>query len=113
MQEKLLSLTIPGGNGSTEVVAPRNIPSGVDAPENILQTSLDLLTIIGVIAALIFLIYGGLLWVTSSGDKAKVDRARQTIMYSIIGLVVMILAFVIVQTIGYFLGSSFLSNLGR
>lgn len=113
MQEKLLSLTIPGGNGSTEVLAPENIPSGVDAPENILQTSLDLLTIIGVIAALIFLLYGGLLWVTSSGDKAKVDRARQTIMYSIIGLVVMILAFVIVQTIGYFLGSSFLSSLGR
>ncbi len=107
---KKLALSIPGFR---EIETPENIPSGVDAPENILQTSLDLLTIIGVIAALIFLLYGGLLWVTSSGDKAKVDRARQTIIYSIIGLVVMILAFVIVQTIGYFIGSSFLSNIGR
>lgn len=102
---KKLSLTIPGGNGSVEVQAPENIPSGAGSAENVIQASLNLLVLVGIIAALIFLIYGGILWVTSSGDKSKVERARHAIMYSIIGLIVIILAWTIVGAIGVMLGS--------
>lgn len=100
-----LALTIPGGDGPVEVVAPENIPSGVGSAENVIQASLNLLVLVGIIAALIFLIYGGVLWVTSSGDKAKLDRARHAITYSIIGLIVIILAWTIVGAIGILLGS--------
>src|SRR5258708_29884006 len=33
--------------------------------------------IIAVLIALFFLIYGGIRWITSGGDKTKVDSARQ------------------------------------
>jgi len=107
---KYLSLNIPGFG---QVEAPPNVPSGVNAPSNIIQASLNLLTIFGAIVTLIFIIYGGILWVTSQGDKQRLDKARRTITFSIIGLIIMVLAFVIVQIIGYFLGVPFLENFGK
>lgn len=109
---KEFALTIPGGDGPVEIVAPENIPSGVDAPSNVIQVAFSLLFIVGIIAAVIFAIYAGVLWATSSGDKTKIDRARRTLLFSIIGVIVMTLAFVIVQTIGTILGSEYLSNFG-
>ncbi len=107
---KYLSLNIPGFG---QVEAPPNVPSGVNAPSNIITASLNLLTIAGIIATLIFIIYGGLLWVTSQGDKQRLDKARRTITFSIVGLIIMILAFVIVQTIGGILGVDWLSTIGK
>lgn len=105
-----LSLRIPGFG---EVQAPENIPSGINAPQNIIQTFISLFLVAGVIAALIFTLYGGVLWATSQGDKQKLDHARRTIIFSIVGLIIMFLAFFIVQAVGTLLGSEFLSNLGK
>ncbi len=107
---KLLSLKTPGYDGITP---PPNIPGGPDAPSNIIKTFIEIFLVTGVVFAVIFALYGGVLWITSAGDKGKVDRARRTIVFSVIGLIVMILAFTIVQTIGYLLGSQYLSNLGK
>lgn len=62
------------------------------------------------IIALFFLIYGGLRWVTSGGDKAKVDEARKTVIAAIIGLVIAFLSFFILSVVLGFFGLS-LSNL--
>lgn len=107
---KLIALRIPGFG---EVSAPPNIPSGVNAPANTINAFISLLTIAVIVAAVIFTAYGGILWVTSQGDKQKIDRARRTITYSIIGLIIMLLAFFIVQAVGFLLGSSYLSNFGK
>jgi len=53
-------------------------------------------TFIG-IAAVIFMIIGGLSYITSQGDKTKVENAKNTIMYSVIGVVVAIASYAIVQ----------------
>jgi hypothetical protein len=68
-----------------------------------------LLIIIAVIA-LFFLIYGGLRWVTSGGDKGKVDEARKTVIAAIVGLVIAFLSFFILSVVLGFFGLS-LSNL--
>jgi hypothetical protein len=67
------------------------------------------LIIIAVIA-LFFLIYGGLRWVTSGGDKGKVDEARKTVIAAIVGLVIAFLSFFILSVVLGFFGLS-LSNL--
>lgn len=56
----------------------------------------------GVIAALglvavIVIIIGGVNYMTSSGDAGKVKKAKDTILYGVIGLVVCVLAFAIVN----------------
>ena len=43
------------------------------------------------------LIYGGLRYVISGGDSKKVTDAKNTIMYAIIGLIIAILAYAIVN----------------
>jgi len=42
-----------------------------------------------------FIVYGGILYITSSGDPQKTQRAKQTILYSIIGLAIVALAEII------------------
>ncbi|HVE80550.1 MAG TPA: pilin [Candidatus Dormibacteraeota bacterium] len=54
-----------------------------------------LIFLIGAIAV-IMLILGGLQYVISNGDPKKVESAKNTILYAIIGIVVAILAFAIV-----------------
>ncbi|MDR2063573.1 MAG: pilin [Candidatus Nomurabacteria bacterium] len=54
------------------------------------------LIVIGLISVA-FLIYGGVQYTTSAGQAEKVKNAKNTIMYAIIGLVVAILAFAIVN----------------
>ncbi len=55
-----------------------------------------LLFIVGAVAV-IMIILGGLRYVTSNGDQAQVKAAKETILYSVVGLIVAIMAFAIVQ----------------
>lgn len=66
--------------------------------------------ILAVLIALFFLIWGGIKWITSGGDKGKVDAARQTITAAIVGLIIAFLAFFILQVALGFFGLS-LTNL--
>lgn len=45
--------------------------------------------------AVVFIIIGGVQYVTSSGDPSKAVRAKNTIMYAVIGLIVALLSFAI------------------
>lgn len=61
--------------------------------------------IIGVlgIVAVVVIIYGGVQYMTSSGDSGKVKKAKDTILYGVIGLVICALAFAITNfVIGIF-----------
>lgn len=48
------------------------------------------------IIAVVMLIWGGISFALSAGDSAKVTKAKNTIMYAVIGLVVAIMAYAIV-----------------
>lgn len=55
-----------------------------------------LLTAVGVISV-IMIVIGGIMFATSSGDAQKTAKARNTILYAVIGLVVSIFAAAIVN----------------
>jgi hypothetical protein len=54
--------------------------------------------------AVLFLILGGLQYITSSGNKDRAEAAKQTILYAVIGLVVIALSFVIVAFVAQNVG---------
>jgi len=54
------------------------------------------LGVIGFVAVA-FIIIGGVQYMTSQGDPGKITRAKNTIMYSVIGLIISLLAFAIVN----------------
>ena len=62
-------------------------------PERIINT----LLYIGGIVAVVMVIVGGVQMTTSAGDPGAVKKAKSTIVYAVVGLVVMILAYAIVN----------------
>jgi hypothetical protein len=56
------------------------------------------LTFLGLIAV-VMIIYGGFLYVTAAGNQEKIESAKKIIMYAVIGIVVILLSFAIVNTI--------------
>ena len=55
--------------------------------------------IIAVLIALFFLVWGGIKWITSGGDKSGVEGARNQIIAAVIGLIVVFLSFFILNLV--------------
>lgn len=49
--------------------------------------------------AVIMVIYGGFLYVTSAGNEENVNKAKKILLYAVVGIIVIILSFVLVRTI--------------
>ena len=49
------------------------------------------------IVAVVMIIFGGFQYATSAGDTSKVTKAKNTVVYGVVGLVVAVLAFAIVN----------------
>lgn len=67
-------------------------------------TLVSLVLAIAVIVALFFLVWGGIKWITSGGDKTGVEGARNTIIAAIVGLIIAFLAYLIINFVGGFFG---------
>ena len=76
----------------------------------VISSVVTILLIAAALIALFFLIFGGIRWITSGGDKSKVESARNTIIAAIIGLIIALLAFFIITIVLGFFGLS-LANL--
>ena len=63
-----------------------------------------LLFIVGFILTLLYLITGGIQWITSQGDKAALESARSKITNALIGLVIVASAYAIFKLVGNFFG---------
>src|SRR5690242_124808 len=74
-----------GGSGETS-----NLGSRVKTIVNIL------LYILGAIAV-VMIVIGGIRYTTSNGDSGAITSAKNTILYSVIGLIVAILSYTIVN----------------
>ena len=96
-------------------VCSTNVPdsvkeaAGCNSNTDSLQSAITniLSAIIGVagLVSVVYIIIGGVQYMTSSGDASKVEKAKKTILYACIGLIVCALSFVIVNfVIGNILG---------
>lgn len=59
---------------------------------NIVTTVVNLLSVLVGLAAVIMIIVGGFKYITSGGDSSKAGTAKNTIVYAVIGLVIVALA---------------------
>ena len=78
-----------------------NISNTMNTSDNELGNTVGniISAVIGILglACVIIVIIGGVQYMTSSGDSGKVKKAKDTILYGVIGLVVCVLAFAIVN----------------
>ncbi len=66
---------------------------------NLISNVVTILFIVATLIALAFLIYGGIRWITSGGDKTGVETARNTIVAALVGLVIVFLSYFILRVI--------------
>ncbi len=101
---KLISLTVPGPSLTpVKIIAPDGVPTGIGLGD-LITAILGVIILIGIVLSLMFMLYGGLYWTQSKGDKETLDKARRIILYAIIGLIVMSLSFVIVTVVSQAIG---------
>ena len=75
------------------------LPNSVSDPRAAaVNTVKYLMTFLGIIAVIVIL-YGGFLWLTAGGNEDRVGSAKKTIIAGIIGLVIIIAAYAIVQIV--------------
>jgi hypothetical protein len=63
---------------------------------------------IGAIFVLVYFVWGAIEWITSSGDKGKLENARARITQAVIGLIILVGSYAIIGFIGeIFFGDTF------
>lgn len=65
-----------------------------------LSIGITLFFIVGIVIFVFMLLLGGVQWITSQGDKAAVEGARNRIGHAIIGLFILFVVFAVVNLIG-------------
>ncbi|MBR2994446.1 hypothetical protein IKF32_00810 [Candidatus Saccharibacteria bacterium] len=84
-----------------EGVVVDKLPEEVGSQGNTLVNNVTAIinAVIGVLGlvCVVVMIIGGVNYMTSSGDAGKVKKAKDTILYGLIGLVVCVLAFALVN----------------
>ena len=84
-------------SASSEVKKAAGCSGSSDALPNIIINILNAIIGIAGIISVIWIIIGGINYMTSSGDSTKTKKARDTILYACIGLIICVLSFAIVN----------------
>lgn len=87
-------------DGSTDCLTQTGNNEGVFGQGDLMGTLTTIINVIvGVVGfvAVAMIVLGGISYATSQGDAAKTKKAQNTILYGVVGLVVALLAFAIVN----------------
>ena len=66
---------------------------------NVIKTVINLFSLLVGFISVVMIIFGGFKYITSGGDSGKITGAKNTILYALIGLVVVAVAQVIVRVV--------------
>lgn len=104
----------------TKVVAtaPGAPDLSIGKPENVAITNIGTLIrgvvqgaiVISALLVFMYLIWGGIQWITSGGDKGKTQEARDRITAALVGLAVVASAWAVMLIIQYFFGINVLND---
>jgi hypothetical protein len=86
-----------GGPGATGT-------QGGTALGRIISNMVAALFIFGFLAAFLLLITGAISWLTSGGDKGKLEAARDKIINAIVGLIILASVWAIIMIVGQLVG---------
>lgn len=97
-QEKINPCDAPANPIATAICTLSNKDFGL-----VVQNIVIIIVVLAVIIALLYLLYGGIKWIMSRGDKTEVEAARSHVTAAVIGLVVVFLAvFLVTIVLGVF-----------
>lgn len=86
-------------DAQSQVESVDGLAKSADDPSGLVKNVINFMLYLVGILSVAFLIWGGIRYTTSAGDSNKVTSAKNTIMYAVIGLIVAILAYAIVNLV--------------
>jgi len=91
-----------------------NQPATVKITEigTLISAAVGTLLIVAALITFVYLILGGIQWITSGGDKTAMEAARNKITHAIVGLVIVGSAWAIMALVQNFLGISIIGSGG-
>lgn len=78
--------------------------TGIKDIGQLLTAGIQVALIIAAILAFAFLVWGGIQWIISGGDKTNTQAARDRITMALVGLGIVAAAWALMKIIGYFFG---------
>jgi len=81
---------------------------GLSTIIKVVSNLVEISLVLAILLAFVYLLIGGIKWITSSGDKQGLTSAKATVTYAIIGLILAFLALGILT----FISDFFTVNLG-
>lgn len=107
----ILSVALAQGNIDIQPNAGGRV--SLDAIDNIgdlISAGIGAAFLIAGILVFIMLIWGGIQWITSGGDKENTQKARDRITHALVGLTIIAGAWALMQLIQFFFGISVLNG---
>lgn len=98
-------------NNSTCANTGLRCDTALDLP-TLFRTIINYALGIAFFVSVIYLIYGGFLYITSAGNEESAEKGKNAIVYSLIGIVVIVLSFVIVSAVYRFVATNNGGGLG-
>lgn len=89
--------TSGGLRGGIQTTKTDDMPEDLTGSDGIINTVINTMLFIVGILSVIMIIYAGIRYATAHGDKGQVESAKNTLIYAIVGLVVSILAYALVN----------------
>ena len=86
------------------IVGTTNLDSEDAGFSLLIERILTIVMTVGALLLLFYLIWGGVEWITSGGDKGKTESARNKITQAVIGLIVLAASIAIFNLVQSFLG---------
>ena len=84
-------------DGMNSTGAQNTGPTNITGTGGVIQTVINVMLFIVGLLSVVMIIYAGIRYVMSRGDAGQVKDAKNTIMYAVIGLVISIFAYAIVN----------------
>lgn len=88
-------------------------PSGAAGISKFLTNLVALIYSLATIVLIFMILWGAFDWMTSGGEKEKLESARNKIISAIIGIMLFAVAFAVIQVLGQFTGFTFFSQQTR
>jgi hypothetical protein len=71
---------------------------------NFISNMVGMGIIVAGIAVLAYLVWGGIEWITSAGDKTKTESAQKRLTNAIVGLAIVVVSWALWKIVLYFFG---------
>ena len=103
-QSKTGSTQFDSGLNSFVGLFPRNGIAGSSSITDLIATVIQTLLFVAGAIAVLFIIVGGYWYITSTGNEEQAEKGRSTLINAIIGVVMILMAYVIVTVIANLVG---------